>query len=153
MNCFGGQEGSLGGRFRSYDGGDFPVYPFLCKFWVFGLLTGGDLFSGLDEFGDISIGGMMRNAAHRRRVGFVFTARGQRNIKDAGSYLGVFVEHLIKITHAEKQHGIGTLLFDAMVLLHHRGFFFRRTFEIFSGAHDEKLITGGLKTAARALGK
>ena len=63
----------------------------------------------------------MREACklHRRRRP-VGTAR-KGDTEDFGGRYGVFAESLVKVTHTEKQHRIGVLLFHLEILFHQRG--------------------------------
>ena len=60
---------------------DFPSDNALCEGRVFHLLADGYFFVSLDQFGDVSVSGVIRNAAHGD-FGAVFAAGGQYQIQD-----------------------------------------------------------------------
>ncbi len=124
MGALGVQQGIVEHRAGGDDPDDVAFHQPLGLPGIFHLLANGDFLSGLDQFGDVKVGGVMGDSAHGDGMGLVFVPRRQGDLQEAGSHLGVFVEHLVEIPHPEKKNGVGMLLLDALVLLHHRGIVF-----------------------------
>ena len=59
----------------------------------------------------------MREPRHRHR----FVPRGESQPKNSRSFLSIFIEEFIKITHAKQQHHARMAIFGLQVLLHHWG--------------------------------
>ena len=59
---------------------------------------------------------MVREAGHRDGL----VAAGQRQAEHAGGELGVVVEQLVEVAHAEQQEHAGMAFLGLPVLLHHR---------------------------------
>lgn len=109
-----GFDGGAGGD----DAGEgaFDQFPGLGGFNLF---AEGDFLPGGEDFGDVALGGVVRDAGHR-----VIVAAGQGDAEDAGSENGIFVKQLVEITQAEEEEGVGRQVFPYRhVLLHHRGQF------------------------------
>ena len=83
------------------------------------LLGDGDLVALVDEFRNVALGGMVRNAAHRRLL-LVAAAARQSQPKFPRNELGVIEEHLIKIAEAKEQYLVGMPVLRFQILLHHR---------------------------------
>ena len=81
------------------------------------MIANGDFAAGLEKAGDVTVGGVVRDAAHRDDA-----APGQRDIEQLRPVLRVLEEQLVEIAQAEQEQGIlGQLGLDAAVLRHHRG--------------------------------
>lgn len=107
------EEGS-GGE----DAGELPLDE-LARHGGFDLFADSDLFALEEELVDVGLGGMVGDAGHGHLVPF-----GEGNSEEAGPFLGVLVENLIKIAKAEKEEGIGgQLIPESVPLLHHGGGF------------------------------
>src|SRR5258708_343255 len=64
---------------------------------------------------------MHRHGGHlHRRAGGV-AARGERDVEEAGAFLGVVVEELVEVAHPVEHQDVGMLALDAEILLHHGG--------------------------------
>jgi hypothetical protein len=61
------------------------------------------------------------NAGHRDRLAGRLAARGQRDVEQARRLLGILVEQLVEIPHAEKQQLVGVRRLGAQPLLHYGG--------------------------------
>ena len=61
-----------------------------------------------------------RDAAHRDRLGILLVARREREAEQGRPPHGVLEEHLVEVTEAEEQEGVGILFLDAPVLPHER---------------------------------
>ena len=85
------------------------------------LLADGDRFPQLDQLGEVLLGGVERNARHADRVPVGAAARGERDVEQAGGFLGVFKEELVEIAHAIEDKRVRMPRFEPQVLLHHRG--------------------------------
>ena len=83
------------------------------------LLGDGDLVALVDELRNVALGGMVRNAAHRRLL-LVAAAARQSQPKFPRNELGVIEEHLIKIAEAKEQYLVGMPVLRFQILLHHR---------------------------------
>ena len=83
---------------------------------LFDLIADGDFLALPEQLADITFGGVVRDATHRRAV-----ASGEREIEQAGRGLGVVKKHFVEIAEPEQQQRVaGNLGLDAPVLLHHR---------------------------------
>ena len=119
------QHGALhdgGGR---NDADHVPVDKALCQRRVLHLLTDGDLVAVCDQAGDVALGGMEGNAAHRRALvlRLAAVAGRQREVELFGRDQGVLVEHLIEVAQAKEEQTVRVLLMDFQILLPHRGQF------------------------------
>ena len=63
---------------------------------------------------------MKGHAGHLYRHPGRLAAAGQRDVQQPRRLLGVGVKHLVKISHAVKQQGVGVIRLEAQVLGHHR---------------------------------
>ena len=73
-----------------------------------------------DEFGDIGINGMHRDARHRDGFARRLAARGDADAEQFAGAARVVVEEFVEVAHAVEDEGVGVVFFDAEVLLHHR---------------------------------
>jgi hypothetical protein len=83
------------------------------------LLANGGAVAGRDDFGEVRIELMVREAGHGHRV-VAFVAAGEREAQHACSGPRVVEEQLVEIAHAEEQQGIAAGALGLMILLHHR---------------------------------
>ena len=121
--CFFGQRP---GRDQADNGAvdqGFGAAGFARRGRAFDLLGDGDAVAGADQPGEIALGGMDRDAAHRDRLAAALAALGQRDVERLRRRLGVVEEKLKEIAHAIEQQGIAGLGLEAVVLRHHRGGF------------------------------
>ena len=86
---------------------------------VLHLLADRDLEALLDQAHQVRIGIAPRHTRHGDRV-FALGARRERQPQLARRNLGVFMEQLVEVAHAEEQQRIRRLALGAPVLLHHR---------------------------------
>jgi len=77
-----------------------------------------DFESGADEFGDVAIGGVIGDAAHRNGLAFFAVAGSEHDLQFAGGEHGVFVEEFVEIAETEEQQRVRVARFYRMVLLH-----------------------------------
>ena len=98
------------------DLGDFALYD-LAGLGFGGLLGDGDALVGADEFGDVTLGGVVGNATHGDVVPL-----GQGDVEDPGGVFGIVEEHFVKVTKSVKEKNvIGQRSPHGHVLSHHRG--------------------------------
>jgi hypothetical protein len=71
----------------------------------------------------IGVGRKMRDPAHGYLVFFALVPARQGYLEHTRSYLGVFPEHLVKVTEPKKDDRVRVLLLDAEILFHQRGKF------------------------------
>tara|TARA_B100000676_G_C17687411_1_gene634491 strand:+ start:187 stop:660 length:474 start_codon:yes stop_codon:yes gene_type:complete len=91
---------------------------------VFDLLADSDFAAHLDELGQVAFHRVVRHAGEGHIAGgFAVVARGEGEAEQLRGLFGVFVEHLVKITHAKEQDGVLVLALEVHVLLHRRGEF------------------------------
>ncbi|CAI8957369.1 hypothetical protein EMIT0P43_60192 [Pseudomonas jessenii] len=64
---------------------------------------------------------MVRNPAHRNRLASRLPAGRQGDVQQLGGLLRVFIEDLVEVAHAVEHQLVRVLVFQAPVLLHHRG--------------------------------
>ena len=95
------------------------------------LLGDGDTLVGADEFGDVSLGGVVGDAAHGDVVSL-----GEGNIENPGGNLGVLEEHFVEVAEpVEEENIIGQRAPHGHVLGHHRS-------ELFFACHCEAYLRG-----------
>ncbi len=87
------------------------------------LFGDGDAMSGADQPGEVALGGMDRDAAHRDRLAVACPALGQSNVERVRGGLCIVEEKFEKIAHTVKQQRIARLGLEPVVLRHHRGGF------------------------------
>ena len=104
----------FGGRAAFFLGAGFGF------FGRFGLFADGDLIAGADEFGEIGLVGVERDAAHRDIIAVSLAALGQGDVEGFGCGNRVIVEKLVEIAHAVEEQGIGIARLDGHILRHHR---------------------------------
>ena len=63
---------------------------------------------------------MKRHPCHRDRFAFILAACGQGDAQNVCGIDRIVKEQFVKVTHAEKQKGIGMLLFDIEILYEER---------------------------------
>jgi len=61
------------------------------------------------------------DAGERDGVVAAFVSAGEGQAQDAGAGLGVFVEGLVEVAHAEEEDGVGVLLLEMVELPHGGG--------------------------------
>ena len=82
-----------------------------------GLFGDGDAFAGLEQAGDVALGGVVGHAAHRGAA-----AVGEGHVEDGRGGFRVLEEHLVEVPEAEEQdHVRGQGFPHGLVLGHHRG--------------------------------
>lgn len=116
----GTQKRRFGGGARRHNPREFPFYELLGETRIFHLIADRHAVTALNEPGDISLGGVIGNAAHGDGLTFLLVTGGQCDLKFPRGGDGIFVEELIEVTEPEHQQGIGSLLFDRVVLPHQR---------------------------------
>ena len=100
--------------------GDLSAYQFLGSSRIFDLLANGDFVAFLHQPRDISVYGMIRDAAHRdRRAAFVLITGGERNFEFAGGNDRVLIKHFVEIAQAEEDELAREASLHLMVLPHH----------------------------------
>ena len=75
----------------------------------------------LHQFDEVAFQRVVRNPTHRNRLPCRLPARGQGDVQQFGRLLRVFIEDLVEVAHAIEHQLIRVLVFQAPVLLHHRG--------------------------------
>ena len=98
------------------DAGDLAFDEF-AGFGFGGLFGDGDAFAGLEQPGEVALGGVVGHAAHRGAAAF-----GEGDVEDGRGGFGVLEEHLVEIAEAEEQDDVrGQGFPHGLVLGHHRG--------------------------------
>ncbi len=113
----------IGERARRHEPDDLPLNDPFGQGWVFHLLANRDAMSRRDHPAEISFNRVERHTRHRNRVfgaEAASTSTGEGHAQRPGGELHVLPEHLIEIPHPKKQHVIGILLLEGLVLLHRR---------------------------------
>ncbi|MCY1421320.1 hypothetical protein D9M71_369710 [compost metagenome] len=85
------------------------------------LLADHHRFAKLHQFCQVTLGGVVRNPAHRNRLASRLPAGRQGDVQQLGGLLRVFIEDLVEVAHAVEHQLVRVLVFQAPVLLHHRG--------------------------------
>ncbi|MNH97874.1 hypothetical protein D3C73_505810 [compost metagenome] len=85
------------------------------------LLADHHRFAKLHQFCQVTLSGVVRNPAHRNRLPRRLPAGGQGDVQQLGGLLRVFIEDLVEVAHAVEHQLVRVLVFQAPVLLHHRG--------------------------------
>jgi hypothetical protein len=78
-------------------------------------------FAQLDEPRQVLLDRVVRHPGHLDRLAGGRAAGGQRDVHQPRGLLGVLEEQLVEVAHAVEEEGVGVVLLDAQVLLHHRG--------------------------------
>ena len=110
-----GEERGVGDRSRRDEPHDVTLEEFLALAGGLELLAERDLLAGADQPRDIDLGGVMRDARHRRAL-----PRRQRDLQQPGAELGILEEQLVEIAEAEQQQVVRVALLEVPVLTHHR---------------------------------
>ena len=76
------------------------------------LLANSDAETLADQGQEISLGRVVRHAAHRDFIALVFAAFGERDVQSLGRRDRVVKEHLIEIPHPVKQQSVRMRGFD-----------------------------------------
>jgi len=84
------------------------------------LLGDHDRFAEPDQAREVLLDGVEGHARHADRLAARLAAGGQRDVEQAGGLLGVLEEELVKVAHAVEKQGVGMLLLQPQILLHHR---------------------------------
>ena len=110
------QQIQLAHRSRRDDLGDLARDDFP-RLRLAGLIADRHAPPGLDELGDVTLGGVIRHAAHRDAV-----AMSEGEVQQSGGLLGVLEKQLVEVAEPKEQerirrHGRA----QPLVLLHHRG--------------------------------
>src|SRR5208337_3154798 len=126
------EDGDVGGGAGGDDTGDFASNQLFAGPGLLHLFADGDFEAGADEAGKVSVGGVVRNAAHGNGLALFAIAGGERDLEFAGGDDGVFVEEFVEIAEAEEQESVGVAGFNRVVLLHERGggFGHRKSFQL-----------------------
>ena len=85
------------------------------------LLTDHHRLAQLHQLDQVAFQRVIRNPTHRNRLPRRLPARGQGDVQQLGGLLRVFIEDLVEVAHAIEHQLIRVLVFQAPVLLHHRG--------------------------------
>lgn len=97
----------------------FPFNQAFGGFGILHLITDGHLEPVFDQAGDVALGCPVGDPAHGHGGIVVFVPGSKGNLQHPGGHLGILEKHLVKITHAVEQQGIGIPLLNGEVLLHH----------------------------------
>ena len=100
--------------------GDFALHEFRRQARVLHLVADGYPKAATDELGDVTLRGMIRNAAHRDCHALLLVAGGQGDLQLLRSHHGVFKEELVEISQSKQQEGVGVALLNGAVLPHQR---------------------------------
>ena len=84
------------------------------------LFTNGDRFAVANQFGQVALHRVEGNTSHDYRLTGGLAALRQRDVQQAGGFFSIGVKHLIEITHAVEEQGVGVVSLEPEVLLHHR---------------------------------
>ena len=114
-----GQEVRRGQGAPRKDLGNLPVHKALAR--LAHLLGDGDLDPAVHELGQVGVDRVVRNPRQRHPLIPAHRARGQRDFADVRQHLGVLVERLVEVAHAEQQQRVRVLLLQFQVLGPHRG--------------------------------
>ena len=98
------------------DAGDFAADEFA---WgdLADLVADGDALAGFDEFGHVSAGAVVGDAAHGDVAAF-----GQGDVEEGRGFAGVVEKHFVEVAETEKKEGVGgKLAADVLILAHHGG--------------------------------
>jgi hypothetical protein len=88
----------------------------LTGFRFFDLFTDGDFLAGLEQSGNVGVGRVIRDTAHRHVAAF-----RQGDVENAGGDCGVLEKHLVEIPKPEEQNGIFRQpALGLAILRHHR---------------------------------
>lgn len=111
---FRGEEAFVGVGAGAEDLGDGALDEF-ARAGFLDLVADGDLASGLEEAGDVGLGGMIGQAAHGDAL-----ALGEGEVEEGGAGFGIFEEEFVEVAEAEEEEGVaGHFAADAKVLGHH----------------------------------
>ncbi len=128
------QIGAVGQRAGRHHADDLAAHQPLGLLGVLHLLADGDPESLAHELGDVAVGGVERDAAHRHALAAgVLGPRRQREIEGARADDRVLVEHLVEVAHAEEDEGSRVLPLGFEVLPHGRS----------DGVHRGRRMPGG----------
>ena len=108
-------EGGSGGQ----DAGYFTTDDFFGEFGVLHLFADGDAEAFAQEALQVTVGGVIGNAAHGN--GAFAVAGGEGDLELAGGGFGVVEEELVEVAEAKEEQGVGVLAFGGQVLTHERG--------------------------------
>ena len=133
---------------------DVPLHKALGRGGILRLLADGYLVALGDKPGDVSVGGVVGDAAHGylvlKRLIFILVPGGEGEIQLPGGSSGVGTEHLIKIAQPEKQNGVLVLFLDLQILFHHGGQFSHKQSHL-SAACAANLTHAGGKIMKRGM--
>ena len=99
---------------RCDDAADCPLNRSFGGGRVSDLFADGDRLTGLDQTGNVLIGGVERHAGHR-----CLATLGEGDIENACCLFGIALEQLVEIAEAIEEQGIGYAFFNRKVLTHH----------------------------------
>ena len=105
-------------RSGRHHAGDFALHQLLGEARVLHLVADGHPKAAPDELGDITLGGMIGNAAHRDGHALLLVAGGQGDLQLLRSHHGVFKEKFVEISQTKQKQSIGMALLDGAVLPH-----------------------------------
>src|SRR5579875_1651766 len=114
------EEIRIGGGAGGDDAGYFTANEFFAGAGLFHLLADGNAVAALDEAGDVAVGGVVGDAAHRDGVAVFLITGGEGDFEFARGGDGVVVEELVEIAQAEEEERSGNLFFGSLVLPHER---------------------------------
>ena len=83
---------------------------------VLDLVADGDAVAGVQQLAEMVSSGWWGKPGHRDGL----VPAGQRQAQHAGGHLGVVVEELVEVAHAEEQQHARVPVLGLPVLLHHR---------------------------------
>ena len=89
--------------------------------WILDLFADRDLVPFPDQFCNIAVNGMVRDAGKGDPVVPALRARGEHDIQFACNESGIAVEGLVKIPDPEEEDGVRVLCLQFLVLAHDRG--------------------------------
>ena len=117
----GRQDVGVGDSAGRDDARDFALHELHTFLRRFHLIADGDLVAFPEQAGDVAVGSVIGNTAHRHGIVAILVAGSQRDFEFARSGDGVFEEEFVEVTKTKQEQGIGRFLFYGMVLPHHRG--------------------------------
>ena len=114
------EEGIHDHRARGQDLGYAALDDSLGLRGVLELVADRHLVPETQEPAHVGVALVPRDPAHRDRLGILLVARREREAEQGRPPHGVLEEHLVEVTEAEEQEGVGILFLDARVLPHER---------------------------------
>jgi len=114
----GVEDGNVGGGAGGDDARNFAAHEFLAGAGLLHLFADGDFEAGADKAGDVTVSGVIRDAAHGDGLALFAIAGSEGDAEFASGDDGVFVEEFVEVTETEEQQGMRVASLHGVVLLH-----------------------------------